>query len=185
MWLARIIKTEIDNEVETQRERVEILAVIFQSLSHVWVFAAPWTAGCQAFLSLIISWSLFKLISIETVMPSNHLILCYPPFLPSIFPSIRVLSNESALHLRCQSIGASASVLPVNIQGWFPLGSTGFICSLRDSQESSSTPQFESINSFVLCLLYGPTLISVHDYWRNHSFNYALPLFTEVLLDST
>ena len=72
-----------------------------QSLSHVWLFAAPWTAAHQASLSITNSWSLLKLMPIELVMPSNHLILCRPlPLLPSIFPSIRVFSNESALRNR-------------------------------------------------------------------------------------
>ena len=73
-----------------------------------------------------------------------------------------------------QSIGvsASASVLPINIQDWFPLGWTGSPCSPRDSQESSPTPQFKSINSSVLNFHYGPTLTSVYDYWKNHSFDY-------------
>ena len=74
-----------------------------------------------------------------------------------------------------QSIGASASVLPMNIQGWFLLGLTGLMSlqSKEDSQESSPTPQFESINSLVLNLLYGPALTSVHDYWKNHSCDYT------------
>ena len=87
--------------------------------------------------------SLLKLMSIELVIPSNHLILCHPLLLlPSIFPNIWVFSNESVLHIRCQSIGvsASASVLPVNIQDWFPLRSVWSLCSPRDSQESSPTP---------------------------------------------
>ena len=72
-----------------------------QSLNHARLFAAPWTAACQASLSNTNSWSLSKLISIESVMPSNHLILCCPLlFPPSIFPSIKVFSNESALHIR-------------------------------------------------------------------------------------
>ena len=73
-----------------------------------------------------------------------------------------------------QSIGVSASpsVLPMNIQGWFPLGRTGVIsCSPRDSQESSPKPQFKSINSLVLRFLYSPTVISIHDYWKNHSLD--------------
>ena len=88
--------------------------------------------------------------SVESMMPPNRLVLCHPLLLlPSIFPSIRVFSNELALKSGGQNIGASASVLPVNIQGWFPLGLTGFwcLCSPRDSQESSPAPQFESINS--------------------------------------
>ena len=71
------------------------------SLSHVKLFATPWTAACQASLSITNSQSLLKLMSIESVMPSNHLILCRPLlFLPSVFPSIRVFSNESVLHIR-------------------------------------------------------------------------------------
>ena len=65
---------------------------------------------------------------------------------------------------------ASASVLPMNIQDWFPLGWTGWI-SPRDAQESSPTPQFKSINSSVLSFLYSPTLTSIYDYWKNHSFD--------------
>ena len=71
-----------------------------QSLSRVWLFLAPWTATRQASLSITSSWSLLKLMSIESVMPSNHLILCNPLLLSSVFPSIRVFSNESALHIR-------------------------------------------------------------------------------------
>ena len=118
----------------------------------------PWTATCQASLSFTISQRLLKLMSIESVMPSNHLYLCRPLLLlPSIFPSIRVFSNESALCIRWQSIGTSASVLPMNIQGWFPLGLTvGSPCSPRDSQETSPTPQFKSINFSMLSLLSHP-----------------------------
>ena len=135
----------------------------------------PWAAALQASLSITNSQGLLKLMSIESVMPSNHLILCHPLLLlPSIFPSIRVFLMSWLLASGGQSIGASASasVLPVNIQGWFPLGLTGLIpCSPRDSQESSPTPQFKSINSSMLSFLYGPTLTSIHDYWKNHSFD--------------
>ena len=72
-----------------------------QSLSRVWLFATPWTAACQASLSITNSWSLPTPMSIEPTMPSNHLILCHPLLLlPSIFPSIRIFSNESALRIR-------------------------------------------------------------------------------------
>ena len=75
--------------------------VAVESLSHVCLFVTPWTATCQASLSFTIFWSLLKLMSIETVMPSNHIILCHPLlFLPSIFPSIKVFSNESVLRIR-------------------------------------------------------------------------------------
>ena len=104
-----------------------------------------------------ISRSLLKLMSIESVMPSNHLILCYPPFPPALdLSSFRVFSNELALPIKRPNIGASASAsaLPMNIQGWFPLGLTGLIsCSPRDSQESFLASQFESINSSMLSLL--------------------------------
>ena len=102
------------------------------SLSHVWLFATLWTAAHQASLSVTISWSLVKLMSIESVMPSNHLILCRPLLLlPSVFPSIRVFFQwVGSLHQVTQSIGASASAsvfIIMNIQDWFPLGLTGLI----------------------------------------------------------
>ena len=100
-----------------------------QLLSRVQLFVTPWIAALQASLSITISWSSVRLTSIESVMPSSHLILCHPLLLPpSIFPSIRVFSSESALRISGQSTGASsasASVLPMmNIQDWFPLGLT-------------------------------------------------------------
>ena len=102
--------------------------VVVQSLSCVQLFATPWTAAHQASLSFTISWSLHKLMFIDLVMPSNHLILCHCLLLlPSIFPSIRVFSKESVLHIGGQSLGASSSVLPKHIQGRSPLGWTGWI----------------------------------------------------------
>ena len=98
---------------------------VFQSLSRAQLFATPRAAACQASLSFNVSQSLLKLMSIESVMPSNHLILCGPLLLlPSIFPSIRVFSNESALR---KILRASASVLEMNIQGRFPSGLTGLV----------------------------------------------------------
>ena len=101
-----------------------------QSLSHVQLFATPWTAACQASLSIINSQSLFKLMSFKSVMPSSHLILCRPLlFLPSIFHSIRVFSNESFFASDGQSVGTSASIsaLPMNILDWFSLGLNGLV----------------------------------------------------------
>ena len=100
-----------------------------QMLSHVQLFATSWTAAHQASLSITNSQSLFKLMSIESMMPSNHLIFCRPLlFLPSIFPSHRVFSNESALHIRwpkCWSF--SFNISPSNEHlDWFPLGWTGW-----------------------------------------------------------
>ena len=87
-----------------------------QSLSRVKLFGTPWTAACQASLSITNSWSLLKLLSIQSVIPSNHLILCYPLLLPpSIFPSIRVFSNESALPIRWPKYWSfSFSISPSN-----------------------------------------------------------------------
>ena len=134
--------------------------------------ATPWTAAGRASLSITNSRSLLKLMSIEAVMTSHHLILWHLLLLPpSIFHSTRSFQLSQFFASGGQRIGvsASASVLRMNIQDWFPLGWTGWIssCSPRDSQESSPTPQFKSINSSTLSFLYGPTLKSVHDYWKN------------------
>ena len=103
--------------------------LVGQSLSLIWLFVAPWIAACQASLSFTISWSLLKLMSIESVMPSNYLILCHPfLLLPSIFPNIRVFCNELAFCIRWPKYWSfSLSVSPpMNIKDWFPLGWTGF-----------------------------------------------------------
>ena len=104
-----------------------------QSLSRVQLFVTPWTAARQASLSIANSWTSLKLMSIESVMSSSHLILYHPLLLlPSNFPSIRVFSNESVLHIRWPKYCSfSFSISPaVNIQGWFPLGFTGLISLL-------------------------------------------------------
>ena len=100
-----------------------------QTFSHVWPFVTPWTAACQASLSITNSRSLLKLMSIELVMPSNHLICWTHLFLPSIFPSIRVFQMSQLFTSDGQSIGVSVStsVLPMNTQDWSPLGWTGWI----------------------------------------------------------
>ena len=101
-----------------------------QSLSRVQLFVIPWIVAHQASLSITNSWNLLKLMSIKSVMPSNHLSLCHSLLLlPSIFPSIRVFSKESVLHIRWPNywVSASASVLPMNIQDWFPSGLIGLI----------------------------------------------------------
>ena len=135
----------------------------------------PWTAARQASLSFSISQSLFKLMSIESVMPSNCLIPCHP-LLPSIFPSIRVFSNESALPIRWPKYWSfSFNISPSNEYSglisfrmvWFDL----LAVQGTDSQESSPAPQFESINSLKLSLLCGPTPTSIRDYWKSYSFD--------------
>ena len=143
--------------------------VVVQSLSHVRLFETPRTAARPTSLSFTVSWSLLKLMSIESMTPSDHLVLCHSLLLlPSIFLSIRVFSNESALLIKWPSIGTSvsASVLPMNSQDWFPLRLTSLISLLsKGPSESSPAPQFESINSSAFSLLHGSSLTSVHDYW--------------------
>ena len=137
--------------------------VAAQSLSHVWLFATPWTAEHQTSLSFTISESLLKLTSIELVMPSNHLILCYPLLLClQSFPASGSFLRSQIFTSGGQSIGvsASASVSPMTMQGWFPLGLTGliFFWSKALSRIFFNTT-VKSINSSVLSLLYGPTHI--------------------------
>ena len=132
-----------------------------QLLSHVQHFATPWNAAHQASLSITSSWSSLKLICIELVMPSNHLILCWPllilcwplVLLPSILYSIRVFSNESVLLIKWPKYWSfSISISPSNEYSelisfridWFDLL----------AGESSPAPQFKSINSLVICLLW-------------------------------
>ena len=143
-----------------------------QSLSRVWLFATPWIAACQASLSITSSQSSLRLTSIESVMPSSHLILCPPLLLlPSVPPSIRVFSNESTLHMRWPKYWSYSFsiILPKKSQGWSPSEWTGWI-SLQ-SKGFSPTPHFKSINSSVLSLLHSPTLTSIHDHRKNHSLD--------------
>ena len=138
--------------------------------------AIPWTAARQASLSITNSWSSLKIMSIESVMPSSYLILCPLLLLPSVFPSIRGFSNSRLFTSAGQNIGAlaSASFLPMNTQAWFHYDWLVWSpCCPRDCQESSPTPQFKNISSSVLSLIYGPTLTSLGDYWKNHSFHYT------------
>ena len=134
------LQWDLKDKEEAIRRSWRIVAVV-QLLSCVLFFATPWTATHQASLPFNISRSLLKLMSIESVMSSNHLILCHPLLLlPFIFLSIRVFSKNQLFALGGQSIGvsASASVFPMNIQGWFSLGLlVWFLYSPRDSQESS------------------------------------------------
>ena len=147
-----------------------------QSLSCVQLFATPWTAACQASLAITNARSLLKLISIESVMPSNQLVLCCPLLLtPSIFPRIRVFSKESVLCIRRPNYWSFRfCISPSNEYSGlisFKYGLVGCLCSPRDSQESYPTPQFKSINYSMLSFLYSSNLTSIHDYWKNHSFD--------------
>ena len=114
------------------------LQVVFavQSLSDVQVFVTPWTAACQSSLSFTISWSLLKLLSIELVMPSNHLVLCHLLLFLQSFPASGSFPMNKLFTSSSQSIRASASVLPMNIQGFFPLGLTDLISLLSKGLSS-------------------------------------------------
>ena len=123
VWsLVRIEQDHSTSHIMQPKKKKAICSV--QLLSHVWLFATPCTIARQISLSITSSWSLLKLMSIKSVMPSNHLILCHPLLLlPSIFPSIRsfLVSQFFASGGQSNGISASASVLPMNIQDWFPL----------------------------------------------------------------
>ena len=145
--------------------------VVVQLLSHVQLFATPWTAVHQASLSFTISWSLLKLMSIESVMPSNHLILCHPLlFLPSVIPNIRVFSSESALHISWPKYWSfSFSISPSNEYSGLISCRTDWLdlFAVQGTLKSSSpTSQFKNTNSASLSLLYSPTLTSICDYWK-------------------
>ena len=138
--------------------------------------ATPWTAALHTSLSSTNSWSLLRLMSIESVMPSNRLTLCHPLlFLPSVFPSLRVFSSESVIRIRWPKYwNFSFSISPYNEYSglisfrmdWLDLlGVQGTLKSLMP------TPQFKNINSSVLSFLYNPTLTSIHDYWKNYNFD--------------
>ena len=129
-----------------------------------------WAVPYQASLSIPNSQSLFKLMSIESVIPSNHLALCHPLLLlPLIFPRIRVLSSESTLHIswpKYWSFGFSISHSN-EYSGLFSFRIDWMdLLAVQGTLESSSTPRFKSIHSSVLTFLYGPTLTSIHDYWK-------------------
>ena len=130
----------------------------------------------QASLSITNSRSLPKLMFIESVMPSSHLILCRPLLLlPPIPPSIRVFSNESTLCMRWpKSWSFSFSIIPSKeIPGLisFRMDWLELLAVQGNSQESSPTPQFKSINSSVLSFLHSPTFTSIHNHWKNHSLD--------------
>ena len=153
----------------TQQQQV----IVVQLLSCV---VTPWTAAHQASLSFVITWSSLKLVSTESMMPVNPLILCHLLLLlPSIFSNIRVFPNESSLHIRWPKYWSfSFSISPSNeYSGLISFRIDWFdpLCCPRDSQEPSSAPQLKSISSSALSLPYGPTLTSIHDYRKNHGFD--------------
>ena len=134
----------------------------------MWLFATPWAAAHRASLSFTISQSLLTFMSIELVMLSNLSSSATPfSFCLQSLPTSGLFQRPFVSGGQSIGASASASVLPVDIQGWFPIGLIVLISlHTRDSQKSPLAPQFRSINSSVLSLLYGPALTSVHDYWK-------------------
>ena len=147
-----------------------------QLLSRVWLFTTPWIAARQASLSITNSRSSLRLTSIKSVMPSSHLILCHPLLLVPPNPS-----QHQSLFQWVNSSHEVAKVLEFQLQhhsfqrnpraDLLQNRLVGSPCSPRDSQESSPTPQFKSINCSALSFLHSPTLISIHDHWKNHSLD--------------
>ena len=146
-----------------------------QLFSRVWLFVTPWIAASQASLSITNSRSLPKLMSIESLMPPNHLILCHPLLLlPSIYPSIRVFSNESVLCIRWPKYWSfSFNISPSSERpglisfrmDWLDLPAV--LRTLKGLLQHHSSKA-----SILQCsALYGPTLTFIHDYWKNHSLD--------------
>ena len=150
------------------------VVIVVQWLRHVWPFVTPWTAAHQASLSFTIPRSLLKFLFFESVMLCNHLILCHPLLLLSIFFSNRVFSNELALHIRWSkywsfsfSISSSneySGLISFRID-WFDL-----LADQGISRVFSSTTVWKH-QFFGTQLFYGPTLTCMHDCWKNHSFD--------------
>ena len=148
--------------------------IVVQLLSHVQLFATPWAAACQASLSFAVSQSLLKLVIIESVMLSNHLILCHPLLLlPSIFPSIRVFSSELALHIRCPkywnfslsiSLSSEYSGRIFFSMHWFAL--LAVQATLKSLLQHHRHQYFGALPSL------WSNSPSVHDYWKDHCLDY-------------
>ena len=149
---------------------------VAQSLICVQVFATPWTAAHQASLSITNSQILLKLMTIDSVMPSNHLILCHPLLLPpSVFPSIRVFSNESVLHIMWpKNWSFIFNISPSNEYSGLISFRIDWLDLLAIQGTLKSLLQHHSSKASILqCLVffYSPTVTSVHDYWKNHIFD--------------
>ena len=165
--LPKLLQEKIDNLYQFS---------LVQSLSCVRLFVTPWTAAHQASLSITNSWSMLKLTSIESVMPPNHLIFCRPLlFLPSIFPSIRVFYNELVLWIRWPKYWSfSFSISPSNEYSGLIFFRMDWLDLLAVQGTVKSLLQHHSSKAsifLVLNLLYNPSLTSIHNYWKNHSFD--------------
>ena len=152
--------------------RVQFSSV--QLLSHVWLFVTPWPIAHQASLTITNSWSPPKPMSIELVMPSNYLTLCHPLLLPSIFPRIRVFSNESALRIRWPKYWSfSFGISPSNEHPgliYFRIDWLDLLAvqgTLKGLQHHSSKASILRCSAFFIV----PTLTSIHDHWKNYSLD--------------
>ena len=157
-----------------------ITIIVVQSLSHVWLFVTPWTSVCQASLSFTISQSLFKFMSIESVMPSSYLILFCPLLLPSsIFPSIRVFSNESALNTRQPKYWSlSFSISPSKEYSGLISFRMDWLDLLAVQGALKNLLQHHSSKASILwrSAFFMVQLTFIHDHWKNHSFDLDGPL---------
>ena len=152
-----------------------VKVVVVQSLTHIQLFVTQWTAAHQDSLFFTISLSLLKLISIGSMMPSNHLILCCPRLLPSIFPSIRVFCKQSALLIRWLKYWSFSFSISLSNEysglisfriDWFDLLAVqGTLKHLLQHHNSKVSTLWHS--AFLMV-----QLTSIHDYWKNHSFDY-------------
>ena len=147
-----------------------------QTLIPVQLFVTPWTAACQASLFITNSKGLLKLMSIESVMPSNHLVLCHPLLLlPSIFPSFRVFTNKSALRIRRPKYWSfSFGISPSNEYSGLISLRMDWLGLLAVQGTLKNLLQHHSSKASILqhsAFLYSPTLTSIHDYCKNHSFD--------------
>ena len=174
-WIARVsaLYLRVGNSISPSLS--SIASVQFSSVAQSCpTLCDPWTAACQASLSITNSRNLLKIVSIESVMACNHLILCCSLLLPSIYPSIRLFSNESVLRIRWPKYWSfSFSISPSNeYSGSFPLGWTGWI-SLQSKGLSRvfSNTTVKKRQFFGAQFLYSPALTSIHDYWENRSLD--------------
>ena len=168
---------KLNSEECANHHHIELnVVVVVQSPSRVWLFAIPWTAAYQASLSLTISWSLPKFMSIALVMPSSHLILwCPVPLLPSIFPSIRVFSNEPAVGKWPKYWSFSFNISPSNEYSglislkidWFDL--------LAVQGTLRRLLQHHSLKASILwhSAFFTVQLSHIHDHWEDHSLDYG------------
>ena len=178
-----VLPMNLEDEALLQNHQNKTISSV-QLLSHVWLFATPWTAAGQASLSITSSRNLLKLIS----CPLSQ--WCHPTISSSVvpfsclqsFPASGSFPMNQFFISGGQSIGVSAStsVLPMNIQDWFPLGWTGWL-SLQSKGLSRvfSNTTVQKHQFSALSFLYGPTLRSIHDYWKNHSFWLYGPLLAK------